>query len=393
MNLFKIDSKKKIRVLDIWAQDDKLIRLAGIYQGNLVETGKVCKGKNIGRANETTPTEQAELEAQSEITKKIREGYIHIENFKKLTDDDIRAYILENSIPIPTVMLAKDYADRYVKWGVDTMMHSDKLDGMRCTAVIKPGEVKLYSRGRKPIEIMRHIEDELLKMQSMSGFEGTLDGELYYHDRDADNFQDVMKACKKYRQGITERVEYHVYELIDEDRDAMKRYEHLKWLLGTHIESFRGNTKVKLHKQTYVNSFAHAKELHSLAISNGFEGSILKHATGMYRQGARSNQLLKFKDFNEAEFAVLDIVPMDAYPKQGKVWVDAGNGKTFKVTPKLSHSQREKLLLTKDKWIGGAATVRYFGLTDAGLPRIASLKYITIDGDLEDFRVTIKKNV
>jgi predicted DNA-binding WGR domain protein len=37
---------------------------------------EVKTGKNVGRANETTPIQQAELEAQSQWEKKLKKGYV-----------------------------------------------------------------------------------------------------------------------------------------------------------------------------------------------------------------------------------------------------------------------------------------------------------------------------
>ena len=35
----------------------------------------ICKGKNIGRSNETSPEQQAEAEAQAKWDKKRKDGY------------------------------------------------------------------------------------------------------------------------------------------------------------------------------------------------------------------------------------------------------------------------------------------------------------------------------
>jgi len=384
--LFKIDSKGKIRVLYIDAIGDEVIRRAGIYQGNLVRTGKVCKGKNIGRSNETTPSEQAELEAAAERTKKIREGYVLVPDYSSRTLISIADYIQENSLDIPDCMLAKDYKDSYARWDEGILL-STKLDGMRCMAVITNSGVTLYSRGRKEITIMNHIVAELEEFRKATRFTGILDGELYYHNPNADNFQAIMKACKKYRKGVTELVQYHVYELVDNYLSAEERYAKLWLLLGGE----KNDDVVKLVPQHKIYTYDFAIEMHNKFVADGFEGAILKNANSAYRQGTRSSDLLKLKVFTESEFEIMDIVAMDNYPKQGKaVLKDSATGLIFNAIPKMTHSERVALLINRDKIVGHTAVVKYFGLTDKGIPRIASLKSIITPDSTEDFRLINK---
>jgi ATP-dependent DNA ligase len=242
----------------------------------------------------------------------------------------------------------------------------------------------LYSRGRKEIKTMDHIRELLRDFRRITSFAGTLDGELYFHDKTVDNFQEIMKACKKYRKGTSELVDYYVYELVDAKLNALDRYEALKRHISRYNASLSSNVKVQLHyvTQHLVFSKEEADTIHEKYIAEGYEGTMWKPVDCMYREGARSMDLLKHKDFDEGEFEVRDIIPMDAYPEQGKalLYSKKANG-TFYATPSMSHSRRAKLLENKEKWIGGMATVKYFGLTDKGKPRIATLKWITKEND------------
>ena len=107
--LFKIDSKDKIRILEITVLDDCISREAGIYKGNLVETSKLSTPKNVGRSNETTGSEQAMLEAASEVSSKIDEGYVVISDHEKREEYDIRNYIKFHRVKTPKAMLAYPY--------------------------------------------------------------------------------------------------------------------------------------------------------------------------------------------------------------------------------------------------------------------------------------------
>ncbi len=370
-NLYKVDSKGFVRILTIECDEDKVVRHSGLLNGQLIRTFKVCTPKNVGKRNETSPEQQAMLEADAEINEKIREGYVLIDHdvFSTIPRSELRQYILDNTVQTPDCMLAETYKPAWCDWS-ESMLESSKLDGMRMMAVINSGDVKLFSRGRLPITTMEHIRQELIMLHKDLGFIGTLDGELYYHDKDADNFQDIMKACKKYRQGITELVEFHIYELIDEELTAIERLNVLSKYIGD-----SKYPHVLLHPQYTCTSMDDVLILHEQNIKNGYEGSMLKHYSGMYRPGARSQQLLKFKDFQDAEYKCIDIIPMDNYPDQGRaIMYCSKTGETFKATPKMPHADRRELLQNKENYIGRMATIKFFNFTEKGVPRIGVLK-------------------
>lgn len=74
--LYKLDNNGTVRQWRVWVEDDEYFVEHGVLNGSLQETSTIAEAKNIGRANETTAEEQAELEAKSLWTKqKDRKGY------------------------------------------------------------------------------------------------------------------------------------------------------------------------------------------------------------------------------------------------------------------------------------------------------------------------------
>ena len=53
MKIYKLDSKGKLRVLEIESTDGYLIQTSGLLDGKKVEHKKLCKPKNQGKVNET----------------------------------------------------------------------------------------------------------------------------------------------------------------------------------------------------------------------------------------------------------------------------------------------------------------------------------------------------
>lgn len=349
--LYKKDSKGKLRVWKIFAKGAELVQKAGLLDGKLVENSKLCTGKNIGRSNETSPEEQARLELVSTWKSKKDEGYFE-------TIDEVN----ETEVILP--MLAKSYGDekKKIDWTND-VFEQPKLDGMRCLAHIKGGNVTLVSRDGKIISTVEHISQDLSSVIE----DVILDGELYAHGL---NFQENMRLIKKYRPGETEKVKFHVYDVVSKETF----YDRL--MKATIIIS-----SLKTCQLVDTVLISNEKELikwHSINLANGFEGSIIRHGTEGYKVNGRSSNLLKYKDFQDIACKVIDIVPAEQRPEQG-VPVLEYKGKTFMAGMKFSHAERAEWLVNKTKYIGKTAEIRFFEYSEDGIPRFPVCVGIRLD--------------
>jgi DNA ligase-1 len=350
MILYKKDTKGKIRFLKIWADSGNLYQESGILKGKSIIHTKVCKGKNIGKSNETTSEEQSVLEMNSKIEEKLSEGY-----FKTIEECNTEEVILP--------MLAKSYEDEKHKIDWNNCYIQPKLDGMRCLAFINgKGGVKLMSRQGKEITTVPHIVKELSTITK----EVILDGELYSY---GDNFQENMRLIKKFRPLETDvKIQYHVYDLISNlPFHARKIREYIKGLFTCN----EVNTYNCPNEQTL-------KELHSNNISNGYEGSIIRWGTEGYKVNGRSSNLLKYKDFQDIALKIIDITPNEANPLHGTPHFEL-RGKSFKSGVKMSYEDREDLLQNKNKYIGKTAEIRFFEYSENGIPRFPVMVGIRLD--------------
>jgi len=124
---------------------------------------------------------------------------------------------------------------------------------------------------------------------------------------------------------------------------------------------------IKLLQTHKITSEEQLKVFHSQFIETGYEGSIIR-TNGLYKMNGRSSNLLKYKDFSDIDLPIIDITPNEVNFKHGTPHFKL-NGKIFKAGVKMSHDDREELLSNKDKYIGKIANIRYFELTDEGIPR------------------------
>jgi ATP-dependent DNA ligase len=343
ITLYKKDSKGKIREWSIWTESGDLVQSSGLIDGKMVEHRKTCKIKNAGKSNETTAIQQAASEMASSILSKRDEGYF-------TTKEDAE----NESVLLP--MLAKSYGDHSNKidWVNDNVFVQPKLDGMRCLAVIKDGKATLMSRDGKIIENMGHI----IKALAPINYDIVLDGELYAHGV---SFQENMKLIKKYRKGESEKISYHIYDTVS-DKEYIDRgmvINGIRWKYFNHCEVVE-TIKISSEKELI--------EYHSKFLSDGYEGTMIRYGSAPYKVNGRSANLLKYKDFKDIDAKIVDITPAEQRTEWG-VPVLEYNGQTFRAGCKMTHEEREDLLANKDEYIGKLANIRFFEMTDGGIPR------------------------
>lgn len=323
----------------------------------------IDKGKNLGRANETSARQQAESEAQSKWNKQKDKGY-----------SETRGGSSKKNKP----MLAEPYqefADR-VDFSLPAFVQP-KLDGRRCIAARNGDVIALMSRGNKPIEFMEHIIEEL-KLVMPDG--SVWDGELYNHEL---TFQERESLIKR-RQPDTEKIQYHIYDVIApgsfEERYAAFADSFVPLFYSLNLKHLQ---PVPTHK---VKSSDEVWRLHGNFESTGYEGVMLRHGGCPYKEDGRSKQLLKVKKFKDAEFEIVDVIPGDRSPTHG-IFVCSMPSPSlarFNVTPEGPHSLKEEYLREREKLIGKLLTVRYFEMTtsDEPVPRFPIGVGIRDEGDL-----------
>lgn len=349
MRLYKKDSKDKIRVLDITANNGVLSQSSGIIDGKMVIHTKQCYPKNVGKTNETTSIEQAVLERDALISKKLKEGY-----FK--TEEEA------NNEVVIMPMLAKSYFDEEHKIkDVDSLCVQAKLDGIRAITFYNASskEIKMMSRSNRELETVQHLKDSLLThlTKFSPDTDIILDGELYIH---GNTFQENVTLVKNTPTKEDEKIFYHIYDIVS-DTDFLNRNITLK-------ELFSENVKYINLVETYVTTKNSLELYFTHAIDAGYEGIMVRIPNSKYTTNKRSSDLLKYKKFKDIALPIVDITPNDANPNHGTVWVEY-NGQRTKTGAKLSHKEREDLLINKDSLIGKTAEIRYFEETDDGLLR------------------------
>jgi DNA ligase-1 len=335
----------KIRVIhDISNKNNAIIKIeTGLIDGKMtIFEVIISKGKNIGRSNETTPLQQAELEAISKRQKKIDTGYT----------DNVSGITKCNLIK---PMLAQNYKDQYSKI-VFPAFWQRKLDGLR--GVYQNGSI--HSRGLKKYPHLEFIIEELKNTKLV------LDGELY---SDKLTFEEISGIVRKKKLSIDDllmlhKIEYRVYDII-EDKNFEDRVKTLETF-------FKENTfkYVKLVKTNVLTNDSKVKEIHDSVVKEGYEGIMIRNKLGVYQKDTRSYNLQKYKDFDDTEFKIIGF--KDGVGKEANAIIyicETLEGKKFDARPKGTILERKKLYKEGPALIGKMITIKFFGYTNDNIPR------------------------
>ena len=125
--------------------------------------------------------------------------------------------------------------------------------------------------------------------------------------------------------------------------------------------------------------FDEALKMHKKNLKLGYEGSIYRSMEGKYK-GTRSWDLMKFKDFHDAEATIIDFVAGKGKRTGtlGKFIMQDDDGVVFGCPPGKGYSYKDLKIMLKnvDSFIGKRATFTYFQRTKANSYRHPLFKCI-----------------
>jgi DNA ligase-1 len=320
----------------------------------IVNAPTKCHGKNIGKKNETTADQQAELEAKAKWQKKIDEGYVTTVDAL----DDAHSLRLDP-------MLAKDYQDYQDK--LEFPVYSQpKLDGLRCI-VTREG---VFSRQWKPFATLQHIRDAVQPLFDKYPDLLAFDGEMYSHEL-KDKFEEIVSIVKQPKASAADiekcknSVKYHVYDIVSKNAIDFKQrradYSYLVREIGSPyicpVATICAGNQEEL--DTLYRSY----------MSEGYEGQMIRTWNSLY-QHKRTKDLLKRKDFHEGEYEIMGFKEGKG-SREGCIILRLGmpDGKEFDSVPVGGIEYQKRLWARRENILGMQATVKYQNLSSDGIPR------------------------
>lgn len=342
-----------------------------------------------------TALQQAHFEVNSDVKRKIREGYEELEEIPQRGTPapvpDTNPLPEPNPTPNPDSPLESDSPPESAaaitpkcksrkKRNSNTpsplpmLAHTlnrhtlppivycqPKLDGIRCMANRVTGE--LWSRRRTPIPGLGHIIAAIKNLPWDSSAPTWLDGELYVHNM---NFEEITSLVRK-PSSKSKIIQYHVYDCVT-DAPFEDRW---KWVLT--LNQGMVPTPLRIVPTCQIES-SYLDEKHGTIVADGYEGTIIRLNGTTYEEGKRSNNLLKKKDFLQEEFRCVGFQEEDNAPGTvGSVQLVTKTGQGFSARPAMTSAQRTAMWTNQRDYLSKIATVKFFELTKNGIPRFPVL--------------------
>ena len=347
--IYKATKGGKVQEWTIEISDNRYRTHSGQIGGKVITNAwTVVYGKNVGKANATTDTDQAFKEATAKRTKKLESGY-----FEDINDINIKQYF--------EPMLAAKWEDCRDK--IEYPIFSQpKLDGIRCI-LTKDG---MFSRNGKSIVSAPHIFESMKELFDKNP-NLIFDGELYA-DKFANDFNKIVSLVKKTKptpsdlEECKKVIKYHIYDLPSNGGTFAARFKALYGVLPL-------PSTCELVLTHPVGNVESVMDLYGKYIEDGYEGQMLR-TNGLY-ENKRSKTLLKHKTFVDDEYTILDICEGDGKRTGtcGYMVFETEDGKRFKSNVKGTFAEVTTMFENKDSLIGKEATIKYFNLTPNGIPR------------------------
>ena len=260
-------------------------------------------------------------------------------------------------------MLAHMYNPDKAKWPAYIQ---PKLDGVRCI-ITKDGA---FSRTGKEFKNVEYIKTHLNNFFFDRFPDVILDGELYNHDL-KDDFEKIIslvrktKPTKEHKREAMDLVQFHCYDIIPHNGMPRCTYEFRKGFLHWELPQ---SDCVHLISTAYILNDRDAGLHHRANLKGGYEGSVYRSIGGYYK-GTRSWDLMKFKDFSDAEATIIGYEEGKGKREGtlGKFVMEDSQGIQFGCPPGKGYNYEDMTEMLDDihSYLGKIATFTYFGRTKA----------------------------
>ena len=337
--LYGKDSKGELRVWSIYTEDADVVVKHGKLGGKIQDKRYTTESKNIGKANETTPTEQALLEAEAKYVKQLKSGYFP-------TKEEALDFVEF------TPMKCHSFNDYFNKLEYPCNA-GVKLDGMR---LMVDAEGNAWSKQGETLELPLHwvgVKELAIEM-------GGLDGEVYagLKNNEGLSLQKIISAFRKPNND-THKLQYWVYDIPCNTQYGL-RNRALKAL------SFNKPDWLVIVEGIQINTKQEADDYFERVVKEGYEGVVYRNYRGLYEFGKRSYNLIKRKNRPTTEARVIAV--QKDKNNCGVLSCELENGVVFKCQMRVDAAEKNyRLYENAVLLIGQTIEVEFENYSDDGV--------------------------
>lgn len=266
---------------------------------------------------------------------------------------------------------------------------TQKLDGHRSVFMYKDGQGQFFTRKGLPISGLEEQAKEATEVIKTYGRDMVLDGELLLFNRDDLPTKDLFRATSRVLRSETANktgILFNVFDALptvefEQGKSTQTFFDRKNGLEGALARTIYDRHVHIPHIQIvsnlyYGNDITKIKELQERYVKpNGWEGLMLNITDGYY-QTKRTKDLLKIKEFFDA-----DVVVKDVFEGEGKLKGTLGGiivdykGYDVRVGTGFDDASRDYYWNNQDEIIGKVATVQYFEETNNQKDDSISLRF------------------
>jgi ATP-dependent DNA ligase len=275
--LYNRASTGKIKVIELYLTGANLVTRWGYLPGAMQETSETGKAKNVGKANEVTPEQNAADLFRRKVKKKKDEGYV--EEILQLTGKTDPFALPKQFAPAkPKAKITDDALQFLLDSG--NCFSTEKRDGQRAFIFIMPdGEVKIMSRRME--DYTEHLPFIVGCMAHVPA--GTiLDVELVSHG-DHDDYDYVgsilrskpKKALEKQMAGVP--LIPYVFDILYHEGHDVTSLPYLERIRI--IEEIGHETPMLMATPTWAQTMDELKHRLHVYVARGGEGLVIWDGT------------------------------------------------------------------------------------------------------------------
>ncbi len=363
--LYKKGKMGEVYQYSVSTEKDKIYVVTGRVGGSQIAHITECVRVNTGKTNETTPAEQAILEAKAKYKKKVKTGYV-----TNISGES--AVLLPQKVKVYQDLLTTEKKKKNL---IFPCWVEPKLDGVNGMFRLRE-TIELSSRGGENYEIPPHQKEPIANiMRRFCLYD--LNVEQYIKGW---HLQDIQSVIKKHKKG-TENLVAYLFEIPHAKINYAEKIvlkKDIKEFIKT--EGYEDAIQVIIPEK--AESFSEIDEYYKIFVEEGYEGAIVTNSRSRYKYNVRSSDVWKYKKAKDAEFQIHSyLIDKSGHP----VFVcKVEGGKTFKVKPKGTDKERKGIIeVFEDKYKNAWYKVEYETLSKGGIPLKPvgiSLRKCTTDG-------------
>jgi ATP-dependent DNA ligase len=268
---------------------------------------------------------------------------------------------------------------------------SRKIDGLRALIYMgDDGKLHTASRGAMNYDAaMMEILDNNDLINIFKENPGLImDGECYHHGY---TLQQLNSVARTQKTAVDyEVLQFYWYDIVDTNSTFDERFAFMQDIKGQLNLSFDPEKefedeelRIQFVPQKLVSGYDNMMELHNQFVAEGWEGLVVRDPDKVYRPNGRTNDMIKIKKYQSAEFLVVGY-ELGLRGNEDMVFIcQMEDGRTFKAKPHGDRAQKDWYVENFDsECLNHYATVKYFYMSDDNIPLQPSVSNIRIEEDI-----------